>query len=200
MIRRERAAKTDTTDWLPPAGEHGAAPEYTRLVRERSDRQVFFAIVSLAVLLAAVPIGLAGAGFAGALVLAGLIGIAGCLATLVTWRRRYHAVRRTGWRQATVTIEVSAGGSRRPAAQVEFPDGSRIVVLMAGAGLAVRGLGGLPGLPALAGGHGSAMVLLVLPRPPWWTRPHVIPAVARTYRWTPPDRPRRRARFPRRRA
>ncbi|MEA5364732.1 hypothetical protein VA596_34735 [Amycolatopsis sp., V23-08] len=189
-MRRRRAAKRSVTNWLPPAGRHGdavvAAPEHTRLARERSDRQVFFAIVSLAVLLAAVPLAPVGGGVpAGALVLAGLVGIVGALATLLLWRRRYAALRRTGWRRATVTIAVTvAGDSRRPPAQVRFPDGSRLIVLMAGAGLAVRALGGLPELPVLVGGHGSAMVLLILPRPPWWTRPRVIPVVARGYRWT----------------
>jgi hypothetical protein len=46
------------------------------------------------------------------------------------------------------------------------------------AGLAVT-------LAGTGAGHGSAVVLLVLSRPPWWIRPHVFAAKAMTYRRPP---------------
>ncbi|MDT7803214.1 MAG: hypothetical protein QOI78_6647 [Actinomycetota bacterium] len=185
--------KGNTTDWLPPAGRRGAgvvvAPEHNRLVREQCDRQVFFGVLSAAALVAALPAALASAGAGAVLLLVGVIGVLTCAGTVVIWRRRYRAVRVTGWREATATIgrvaPTTSSTVRGPLVAVTFPDGSRIDVRTADGGWAVRALSELPGLPALVGGHGSAMVLLVLPRPPWWTRPRVFAAKAETHRWMP---------------
>jgi hypothetical protein len=183
MTRRRRKIG----DWLPLAGRHGAgvadAPGYTLLVRGQCDRQAFFGVLSIAALVVALPVSLASAGAAAVLLLAGVIGVLACVGNVVVWWRRYRAVRVTGWREATATIGFMV--TRGPVVAVTFPDGSRIDVRTADTGLAVRGLSQLPDLPALVGGYGSAMVLLVLPRPPWWTRPHVFAAKAETYRWTP---------------
>jgi hypothetical protein len=195
MTSRRKAPKRKTADRLPPRGRRGAgvrsAPGYTRLVREQGDRPAFFGVLSLAVLLAGLAVTLAGAGAGVVLLLVGLIGVLACVGNVVVWRRRYHAARVTGRREATVTIgsvhaeppvhRVTLG----PVVAVTFPDGSRIDVRAADAGWTVRGRSELPALPALVGGHGPAMVLLVLPRPPWWTRPHVFAAKAVAYRRPP---------------
>ncbi|WP_326955031.1 hypothetical protein [Amycolatopsis sp. NBC_01286] len=176
-------------DSLPLPGRRGArvagVPEYTRLVREQGDRSVFFVVLSAAMLLGAAPVSLASVGAGTVLFFVGAIGVAGCVGTLVRWRRRYRAVRVTGWRDATATIGYVGPRSRGPAVAVKFADGSRIDLRMADSGWTVQALSELPDLPALVGGHGSAMVLLVLPRPPWWTRPRVLAAKAETHRWTP---------------
>ncbi|UOZ11236.1 hypothetical protein [Amycolatopsis sp. WQ 127309] len=176
-------------DSLPRPGRRGAraagGPEYTRLVREQSDRSAFFVVLSAAMLLGAAPVGLASVGAGAVLFLVGAIGVASCVGNLVRWRRRYRAVRVTGWREATATIGHVGMEPPGPVVAVRFADGSRIDLRMVDGTWTVRALSELPGLPALVGGHGSAMVLLVLPRPPWWTRPRVFAAKARTYRWTP---------------
>lgn len=176
-------------DWLPLPGRPGAraagVPEYTRLVREQGDRSAFFVVLSAAMLLSAAPVWLASVGVGTVFFFVGAIGAAGSVGTLVRWRRRYRAVRVTGWREATATIGHVWPKSPGPAVAVKFADGSRIDLRMADGGWTVRALSELPDLPALVGGHGSAMVLLVLPRPPWWTRARVFAANSETYRWTP---------------
>jgi hypothetical protein len=178
------------TDWLPrPENEVAGALEYTRLVREQCDRQVFFGVLSVAALVVALPMSLASAGAGAVLLLVGVIGVLACVGTVVIWRRRYRAVRVTSWREAKATIgrvaPTTSSTTRGPLVAVAFADGSRIDVRTTDGGWAVRALSELPDLPVLVGGHGSAMALLVLPRPPWWTRPRVFAAKAETYRWTP---------------
>ncbi|UOX85344.1 hypothetical protein MUY14_26540 [Amycolatopsis sp. FBCC-B4732] len=186
----ERPRKIADSLPLPRRGARAAGvPEYTRLVREQSDRSAFFVVLSAAMLLVAAPVGLASAGAAAVLLLVGAIGVVSCAGTLVGWRRRHRAVRVTGWCEATATIGHvgPARPPRGPVVAVKFADGSRIDLRMADGRWSVRALSELPDLPALVGGHGSAMVLLVLPRPPWWTRTRVLAAKAETHRWTPPD-------------
>ncbi|WP_328449145.1 DUF3592 domain-containing protein [Amycolatopsis sp. NBC_00438] len=93
------------------------------------------------------------------------------------WRRRYHAVRRTGWRRAAVTVLPELRRTeRRPDAdlRVHYHDGSAITVR------AVRSTHGTKVLKdrvdrrAWIGGRGRDMVVLI-PYGPSAERPYAIP-------------------------
>jgi hypothetical protein len=115
----------------------------------------------------------------------------GALFDCVRWYRRADAVERTGWRTATVTLGPMGPRLSPVPVAVKFADGSRIRLRSRDLGFSGQALSGLPDLPAVVGGDGSAFTVLIPPKPPWRDRPKLMAASAETFRWSPV--PRRRS-------
>ncbi|MDQ7802437.1 hypothetical protein Q5425_01745 [Amycolatopsis sp. A133] len=171
-------------DWLPP--KEPGEPEWAAWGTARLDASLRRFVVStvVAVLVAGVFL------FSGLPVPAfGLLALAAVPGYWSFFRaRQADAVRRTGWRTATVTVTgvSTTGTAPTGTAAVRFSDGSRIDLRLRESGSAVRAISELPGLPALVAGSGpGAMTVLIPPKPPWREKPVVFAARAGTYRWLP---------------
>jgi hypothetical protein len=100
------------------------------------------------------------------------------------WRRRYHAVRRTGWRRASVTVIPDLRSTqRRPDSdiRVRYHDGSAITVRATGSTHGTRVLKDRLDRRAWIGGWGGDMVVLI-PYGPSAERPYAIPVSGRAPR------------------
>ncbi len=175
-----KAPKRDA-DWLPPRtgreppwAAHGAA------VLERR----FQGLAVVMVLTILVAVACLFTGQVVAMVLGPALAVTGGYVGFAA-ERRLRAARRTGWRDATVTLDRVATLGTSGTVAVTFADGSRIDLRPLRAGPAVKALSELPGLPAIIAGHGPAMTVLVPPNPPLRERPVLFPARAATYRWRP---------------
>ncbi|WP_372668782.1 DUF3592 domain-containing protein [Amycolatopsis kentuckyensis] len=103
----------------------------------------------------------------------------------LSWRRRYLAVRRTGWRRAAVTVVVPAPSTNyylQPDIDVRYSDGSTIALRAAMS--TFHGAAKLKDPPdriAWVGGWGRDMVVL-FPYRPGKEEPYAVPAFALTAR------------------
>ncbi|MGK3207407.1 DUF3592 domain-containing protein [Amycolatopsis sp. MEPSY49] len=98
-------------------------------------------------------------------------------------RRRYLAVRRTGWRRAAVTVvpDRSMVDRRQPVIDVRYRDGSTIVLRAAVSTHGARKMKDPPDRIAWVGGWGRDMVVL-FPYRPKEERPYAVPAFALSVR------------------
>jgi hypothetical protein len=100
------------------------------------------------------------------------------------WRRRYHAVRRTGWRAASVTVLPDypvRKGRHAPDIQVRYRDGSTIWLRASSSTHGATVLKDEPNQPAWVGGTGRDMVVL-FPQARWRKLPYAVPAFAKDQR------------------
>ncbi len=102
----------------------------------------------------------------------------------LSWRRRYLAVRQTGWRKASVTVLPDRSLStdrRQPVIEVRYPDGSTITLRAAQSTHGAKKMKDPPDRIAWVGGWGRDMVVL-FPYRPKEERPYAVPAFALTER------------------
>lgn len=102
----------------------------------------------------------------------------------LSWRRRYVAVRRTGWRRASVTVvpERPSTSDLQPVIEVRYRDGSTIALRAAKSVFhSARKMADPPDRIAWIGGWGRDMVVL-FPYRPEEERPYAVPAFALTVR------------------
>lgn len=113
-----------------------------------------------------------------------LLGIPFSAVAAVKWRRRYRAVRRTGWRIASVTVVPDypvRKGRHMPDIHVEYRDGSRIMLRAAQSSHGSVPLKDRPDRRAWVGGTDRDMVVL-FPHGRWRKPPYAVPAYATTTR------------------
>lgn len=109
----------------------------------------------------------------------------------VNWRRRYRAVRRTGWRIASVTVvpDYPVRKNRHmPDIHVEYRDGSRIMLRAAQSSHGSVPLKKQPNRLAWIGGTDQDIVVL-FPHGRWRTPPYAVPAYPLTAREPQPRSP-----------
>jgi hypothetical protein len=102
----------------------------------------------------------------------------------LSWRRRYLAVRQTGWRRASVTVvpDRSFSSNRRlPEIDVRYRDGSTIALRAAQSTHGATKMEDPPDRIAWVGGWGRDMVVL-FPYRPKEERPYAVPAFALSVR------------------
>lgn len=112
--------------------------------------------------------------------IAGLSGPVLSVIGAVNWRRRYRAVRATGWRVASVTIEPDypvRRGRHMPDIDVEYRDGSRITLRAATSSHGSVPLKDRPNRRAWVGGTDRDMAVL-FPHGRWRNPPYAVPAYA----------------------
>ncbi len=110
------------------------------------------------------------------------IPIAGVAAS--KWGHRYRAVRRTGWRVASVTVVPDypvRRGRHAPDIHVEYADGSRITLRTSMSSHGAVPLKNEPDRRAWVGGADQDMVVL-FPHGRWRPTPYAVPAYALTAR------------------
>jgi hypothetical protein len=111
---------------------------------------------------------------------AALSGIAYSVVAAVNWRRRYRAVRATGWRIASVTVVPDypvRRGRSMPDIHVAYRDGTRIRLRAAVSSHGSVPLKHEPDRRAWIGGTDRDMVVL-FPHGRWRTPPYAVPAYA----------------------
>ena len=130
----------------------------------------------------------------GVLVIGTIAGMSGPVCSVVAavnWRRRYRAVRATGWRLASVTVKPDylVRGRHLPDIDVQYRDGSRIMLRAATSSHGSVPPADRPNQRAWAGGTGRDMVVL-FPHGRWRKAPYAVPAYALTMRSGARRRPR----------
>ncbi|WP_410620116.1 hypothetical protein [Amycolatopsis sp. cmx-8-4] len=177
----------DFAEWLPPGRAVEGAGRAATLVARRFRRATIVAvIVVLCTALVLFSLLIGGEPVTAMLFFLPFAGAA--LFDCIRWYRRAEAAQRTGWRPATVTLGPARRRQTWATVAVKFADGSLIRLRTCDLGLSGQALTGLPDLPALIGGRGSAFTVLILPKPPWRDRPKLMTASAETYRWSPVPR------------
>lgn len=145
-----------------------ADPDHVRTLHETNESEVWTVVLAVGAI-------------------AGPFGIALSVFAAVKWRRRYRAVRATGWRIASVTVVPDypiRKGRHMPDIHVEYRDGTGITLRAASSFHGSVPLKNHPNRLAWIGGTNHDMVVL-FPHGRWRKPPYAVPAYALNLRGEP---------------